>query len=120
MDWVRGSPYKKWVPLESEPSNSALSLIIWIPSQYRSFPKDMAPITVETHRMWDKLSKSRSWQYNSPLMFLTGNNYFPSGKDNKLYLKWTSFDHLRLKDVLKGKYPLLPIGTTRKIWWNFL
>lgn len=95
--------------------NSALSQSIWIPSQHRSLPRDTAPITMETFRMWDKLSKSRFWQYNSPLMSLTGNNYFPPGKDNKLYLKWTSFDHLRLKDVLKGN-TLCSLSELRQKW----
>lgn len=100
IDWIHGVSQKKLVALEESLSKVGLGQTIWVPKQHRGLTKDITPIT--TLRMWDKLCKIRTWQYNSPLMPLSGTDYFPPGRENELYLRWTSSDSLKLKDVPKG------------------
>lgn len=58
LDWVHGSPHKKWVLLEEGVSKAVLGQIIWIPKQHRGLSGEMVTITIESFRVWDKLLKS--------------------------------------------------------------
>lgn len=79
-DWKYHKASKLWVNLELTLCGSDLFTQIWIPKKYRTLSPTTSPLTHSTFMMWDSLYRSHKWQYNSPLMPLTGHNYFPPAK----------------------------------------
>lgn len=87
-DWKYHKDSKIWVHLEMSLSQSNLSTQVWIPKKYRSLAATTSPLTYSTLMVWDYLSKLHKWQYNSPLMPLTGHDYFPPGNMEPRSFSW--------------------------------
>lgn len=78
-DWKYHKDSKLGVHLETELSGTDLFTRIWIPRKYRTLSSTTLPLTCSTLMVWDSLCKTNKWTYNSPLLPLTGHNYFPPG-----------------------------------------
>lgn len=60
--------------------------------------------------IWDSLCKKHNWPYNSPLIPLTGHNYFPPGNIDPRLHSWNLGDAVLLHHVTKDS-DIVPLST---------
>lgn len=77
LEWGKNSKNKRWVNLELGLSNARLNHMIWNPPCQRSLGKETHYITHLTLKIWDQMHQINKWEYNSPLIFLKDNVFFP-------------------------------------------
>lgn len=77
---------------------AALFPQIWIPRKFRT-STTISPLTRSTFMLWDSLCKSHNWTYNTPLMPLTGHNFFPPGNPQPNIHAWNLVNAALLHDV---------------------
>lgn len=96
--------------LEIAISGTDLYPLIWIPRKFRSLSPTTSPLTRSTLICWDLLCKTHKWQYNSPLMPLTGHNYFPPGNIDPRLHSWNLGNAILLHQVIKDSN-IVPLST---------
>lgn len=79
LEWGKSSKNKRWVNLETGLSKVSLSHMIWNPPHYRNLGKDTHYITHHTLKIWDQIHYLNKWEYNSPLIYIKDNPFFPPG-----------------------------------------
>lgn len=103
LDWAKGSVNKRWVNLEMSLSNVRLNHMIWNPPQHRNLGVDTHVLTHLTLKIWDQIHRTRKWEYNSPLIYLKDNTYFPPGME-EVGGNWILNREAQLKDIInRGK-----------------
>lgn len=83
--------------------------LIWIPNRFRTVAHTTLPLIKSTLAACDSLCKTKKWHYNSPLMRLTGHDYFPPGNMDPRFRNWISDTPLLLHQVITDT-GILPIS----------
>lgn len=92
-----------------ELSGADLFPLIWIPNRFRKLAHTTSPLTKSSLASWDSLCKTQKWSYDSPLMILTGHDYFPPGNMDPRFSNWISDSPLSLHQVITDT-GILPIS----------
>lgn len=113
-DWKYHKNSKLWVSLEIDLCGSDLYTLLWIPKKYRSLAASTSPLTRSTLMAWDFLCTTHNWSYNSPLMPLTGHNFFPPGNMDPKNHSWNLRHTVLLHQVTttSGMVPLSSLEST--------
>lgn len=109
-DWKYHRESKLWVALEMELSGTDLSTQIWIRRKYRNLSPGTSPLTRSSLMSWDSMCKARKWPYNSPLLPLTGHNYFPPGNIDPGIHTWNLGTKILLHQVTSSS-GIIPLPT---------
>lgn len=97
-DW-KYQESKLWVQLELDLSGVDLFPLMWIPSKFRKLSLSTSPLTKSSFAMWDSLCKMHKRLHNSPLMQLTGHDYFPPGNPDPKFNGWISMAPILLHQM---------------------
>lgn len=108
-DWKYHKNSKLWVQLEMDLSGTDLFPLIWIPNRFRKLAHSTSPLTRSSFAAWDSLCKTQNWCYNSPLMPLTGHDYFSPGNMDSRFSNWIWDSPLLLHQVISDT-GILPIS----------
>lgn len=100
VEWGTEKNDKKWVSIEKTLSKSQLGSIIWNPPQYRRLDENTDTLTHNVFKIWDGIYKRLNGKYNSPLITLLDNEYFPPGLKN-IGGVWLKKGVTQLRDIIK-------------------
>lgn len=76
VEWVNENTEKKWIRIENIVSRTKLHTNIWVPRKYRTLGQETHDLTTDLFKIRDTLYRQKKWVYNSPLIALTGTNFF--------------------------------------------
>lgn len=100
LDWAKEGPNKRRVNLEMGLSNAQLNHLIWNPPHYRNLGPNTHDITLHIVKIWDQIHSHNKWEYNSPLIYLKDNEFFPPGTE-AVGGNWIKNRESQLKDITK-------------------
>lgn len=100
-EWAKRENEKHWVRIEEFLCKAPLGSMIWNPPQARIFDKDTHVITHNVFKIWDRVYKKVIGNYNSPLISLVDNNFFPPGLES-IGGKDALWGKTQLRHIIRG------------------
>lgn len=102
IEWTKDNKEKKRVEIENTFSRTTSHKNIWIPHKFRTLDLDSHKFTKKfVFKVWDALYRKEKWVYNSPLISLTGTNFFIPEKE--IFFR-AEIRNQQIKDICtKGK-----------------